>query len=95
VSPPPCTLNGTSPAPATTRPTGEFLRRHDVEAPRVDATAFRQGWRMHTRLDALFVDRRITAAEWQATIEYRTTYERIRPSHHVLAGRGARERWWW
>jgi hypothetical protein len=43
-------------------------------------TAFRQGWRMHTRLDALFVDRRITAAEWQATIVYRTTYERMRPA---------------
>ena len=48
VSPPPCTLNVTSPAPATARSTGEFLRRHDVEAPRVDTTASRHhgrgGW---------------------------------------------------
>jgi hypothetical protein len=58
----------------TARPTPEFLRQHDVEAPRVDERSFRQGWIVRTRLDQLLVDDRITRAEWQAASEYRATW---------------------
>jgi len=52
-------------------PLPELRHHHDVDAPQVDAHAFRQGWRIRTRLDALLADRRITPAEWQAAVEYR------------------------
>lgn len=58
----------------TARPTPEFRRQHDVEAPRVDERAFRQGWIVRTRLDQLLADDRITRAEWQAASEYRVTW---------------------
>jgi hypothetical protein len=58
----------------TTRPTPEFRRHHDVEAPRVDERAFRQGWIVRTRLDQLLVDGRITRGEWEAASEYRSTW---------------------
>jgi hypothetical protein len=47
-----------------------------IEAPRVDARAFRQGWRVTCRLDALHRDGRITAGEWQAAAEYRAAWDR-------------------
>jgi hypothetical protein len=49
----------------------------ELEAPRVDATAFRQGWRIRTRLDRLLVDGRISAGTWQAAVEYRSAWERV------------------
>lgn len=58
----------------TARPTPEFRRHHDVEDPRVDERAFRQGWIVRTRLDQLLVADRITRAEWQAASEYRATW---------------------
>jgi hypothetical protein len=58
----------------TARPTPEFSAHHDVEEPRVDERAFRQGWIVRTRLDQLLVDDRITRAEWQAASEYRATW---------------------
>lgn len=58
----------------TARPTPEFRRQHDVEEPRVDERAFRQGWIVRTRLDQLLADRRITRGEWQAATEYRQTW---------------------
>jgi hypothetical protein len=58
----------------TTQPTPEFRRHHDVEDPRVDERAFRQGWIVRTRLDQLLADGRITRAEWQAASEYRATW---------------------
>jgi hypothetical protein len=48
-----------------------------IEAPRVDAAAFRQGWRVHTRLDRLLADDRITPGEWQSAVEYRDAWARI------------------
>jgi len=64
--------------------TAAYRRHHDVEAPRIDATAFRQGWRVRSRLDALYGDGRISAAEFQAAIEYRNAWE-------VLARSGSSE----
>lgn len=56
------------------RPTPEFRRHHDVEDPRVDERAFRQGWIVRTRLDQLLADDRISRAEWQTASEYRQTW---------------------
>lgn len=58
----------------TARPTPQFRDHHDVEDPRVDERAFRQGWRVRTRLDQLLADARITPGEWQAASEYRETW---------------------
>jgi hypothetical protein len=58
----------------TARPTPEFTAHHDVEEPRVDERAFRQGWIVRTRLDQLLADDRISRAEWQAASEYRQTW---------------------
>ena len=58
-------------------PTAEFRQHHDVHAPRVDRHAFRQGWRVHTRLDSLLAAGRITPGEWQAASEYRDTWGRV------------------
>lgn len=59
----------------TNAPTPE-LRGHveDVEDPRVDERAFRQGWRIRTRLDQLLVDQRISPGEWQAATEFRSAW---------------------
>jgi hypothetical protein len=64
----------TRPVVLTTRPTPEFRRHHDVEDPRVDERAFRQGWIVRTRLDQLLADDRITRGEFQAASEYRATW---------------------
>jgi hypothetical protein len=55
-------------------------RQHalEVEAPRIDAAAFRQGWLVHSRLDALRRDGRLTAGQWQAAVEYRAAWESAR-----------------
>jgi hypothetical protein len=58
----------------TARPTPQFRDHHDVEEPRVDDRAFRQGWRVRTRLDQLLADARIKPDEWQTASEYRQTW---------------------
>lgn len=59
-------------------PSAARLQHADaIEAPQVDTGAFRQGWRVHTRLDALHRDGRITAGQWQAAVEYRAAHERV------------------
>jgi hypothetical protein len=63
----------TSNAPSAAR-----LRHAEaIEAPRVDAASFRQGWRVRTRLDALLAAGRITGDEWLAAVEYRDAYARV------------------
>jgi hypothetical protein len=54
-----------------------------IDAPRIDATAFRQGWRVRTRLDALLADGRIDATAWQSATEYRDGWSRV----HAIGGR--------
>lgn len=64
-------------------PTADRARHAEtIEPPRVDASSFRQGWRVRSRLDALLADRRISAGVWQVAVEYRDGWAR------VLAGRG-------
>jgi hypothetical protein len=60
----------------TTQPSVQYQQHHDVDAPRVDAKAFRQGWRVRTRLDGLFADGMIDAATWQAGDDFRANWER-------------------
>lgn len=58
-------------------PTATYRQHHDVEAPRVDVSHFRQAWRVRTRLDALHVDGQLTRDEWRAACEYRDCCMRL------------------
>src|SRR4249919_1151308 len=60
------------------QPSDAYRQHHDVEAPRVDWRAFRQGWRVRSRLDGLLDDGRITPGEWQAASEYRDAWDALR-----------------
>ena len=63
------------------RPSVEYLAHHDVDAPRVDLSAFRQGWRVRTRLAQLHADGAITARAWGAGMQFVLDWE-------VAYGRG-------
>jgi hypothetical protein len=56
---------------ATNQPTPAYRQHHDVAAPLVDATAFRQGWRVSSRLDALLEAGRIDREAWDAAHAWR------------------------
>jgi hypothetical protein len=56
-------------------PSRAYRRHHAVEAPRVDARAFRQGWRVSTRLDRLLAAGLIDGGVWQAAADYRAAWE--------------------
>jgi hypothetical protein len=73
----------------TNKPTKEFTRHFDVEEPRVDERAFRQGWNVRSRLDALLTDRRITRGEWQSASEYRQAWEIARETSAPAEGRAS------
>jgi hypothetical protein len=60
------------------QPSDAYRQHYDVEAPRVDWRAFRQGWRVRSRLDRLLDDGRITPGEWQAASEYRDAWDALR-----------------
>jgi len=49
-----------------------------IEPPRIDASTFRQGWRIRTRLDALHVAGLISAGEWQTGHDFRAACDRVR-----------------
>jgi DNA-directed RNA polymerase specialized sigma24 family protein len=67
------------PAVSTSRPTAEFRQHHRVEAPQVDSTAFRQGWRVATRLDGLLDARLIDRGQHGAACRWRTWAEKAAP----------------
>jgi hypothetical protein len=69
-----------SAAIATSRPTPQFVRHHDVAPPQVDAAAFRQGWRVATRLDGLLESGRIDRETWDAACAWRRWIETVAPS---------------
>jgi hypothetical protein len=52
--------------PPSNAPSPEFRAHHRVEAPQVDATHFRQGWRTHSRLRGLFDARLIDGQQLDA-----------------------------
>jgi hypothetical protein len=56
-------------------PSDAYRQHHDVAAPRIDAVCFRPGWRIETRLDALWVEGAIDAATWQAGLNFRNDWE--------------------
>ena len=62
-------------------PSAEYLAHHDVDAPRVDLTAFRQGWRVRPRVVQLLGDRAIDAATCVAAMQFALDWE-------VAYGRG-------
>lgn len=68
-------------------PSVDRVRQADaIEPPRIDDRAFRQGWRVRTRLDTLLASGRIDAAVWQCAVEYRDAWERILTSRGGGAG---------
>jgi hypothetical protein len=60
-----------------TAPSLAYRQHHDVEAPRVDTRAFRQGWRVVTRLDGLLAAGLIAPGVWQAAAEYRAAWDAL------------------
>jgi hypothetical protein len=69
-----------SPAPIlTARPTPHFEQHHAVTPPRVDSTAFRPGWRVATRLDALFERGLIEREAYEVARQWRRWAEATRP----------------
>ena len=72
------------------QPSTAYRQHHDVEAPRVDASAFRQGWRVVTRLDALLATRRISPGQWEAAVQYRNAWARVMRAHGGSSQAGMR-----
>ncbi len=68
-----------SPRPPSSAPTHEYRRHHDVAAPQVNSTAFRQGWRVSTRLDGLLEAGRISREAWGAAQDWRHWFETVTP----------------
>jgi hypothetical protein len=66
-------------AVATNQPTPQFQQHHTVDRPQVDSTAFRQGWRVQTRLDGLLEAGRIDREAWDAACLWRRWVERTAP----------------
>jgi hypothetical protein len=58
----------------------------EIEPPRLDASTFRQGWLVRTRLDGLRVAGRIGVEVWQAAVEYRDAWGRVGAGRSVALG---------
>jgi hypothetical protein len=70
-----------TPAVATTSaPTPAYRQHHDVTAPQVDSTAFRQSWRVATRLNSLLEPGRIDREAWDCATEWRRWAETVTSS---------------
>jgi hypothetical protein len=67
------------PPVATSRPTPQFSHHHDVTAPQVDANAFRQGWRIVSRLDGLLEAGRIGREGRDVALQWRGWAETVTP----------------
>jgi hypothetical protein len=67
------------PVAVTGQPTPAFRQHHDVAAPQVDSTAFRQGWRVASRLDQLLEAGRIGREAWDAAHTWRRWAETVTP----------------
>jgi hypothetical protein len=80
-------------------PVPAYRQHHDVAAPQVDAHAFRQGWRVTARLDALLESGRITREAWDAACIWRRWVETVAPSHvqrwdtHIDASLAPNDAW--
>jgi hypothetical protein len=58
-------------------PAAEFRHHHDVEAPQVNSTSFRQGWRVHSRLDSLATSGKIDREQLEAAVTWGRWAERV------------------
>jgi hypothetical protein len=56
-------------------PSASYRQHHDVEAPQVDAAAFRQGWRVRSRLDVLLDEGAIEPRDYEAAAAFRRDWE--------------------
>ena len=63
-----------SSSPSSGSPNAFYRNHFRVEEPRVDATVFRPGWRVQTRLERLLADQVISPPMWRAAVIYRDTY---------------------
>jgi hypothetical protein len=63
----------------TSAPTPQFRQHHQAQAPQVDSTAFRQAWRITTRLDGLLEAGRIDREQYEAAQEWRRWAEAVTP----------------
>jgi hypothetical protein len=79
IRPSPHTHAPVPPAVAINQPTLAYRRHHDIEAPRVDSTAFRQAWRVCSRLDSLLEAGRIDREAWDAVHTGRRWAETVTP----------------
>jgi hypothetical protein len=67
------------PLPPSKAPAAEYRQHHEVEAPQVDTTRFRQGWRVSTRLDGLLEASAIDREAWEAAGQWRRLAEPTAP----------------
>lgn len=72
-------INHSAPVVSTGRPSPQYQRHHDVTPPQVDTTAFRQGWRVASRLDSLLEAGRIDREAWDCAHEWRLWAEKVTP----------------
>jgi hypothetical protein len=59
----------------STAPSEAYRQHHDVAAPQVDARAFRQGWRVSTRLEALLDEGAIEPIDFEAALAFRRDWD--------------------
>jgi len=83
----------TPPTVTTARPSMEFQRHHDIEAPRVGDGAFRQGARVRSWLRGLLADSAIATAEWQAEHPWQGWAETNTPTRHPALGSAHHATW--
>jgi hypothetical protein len=78
LTPPPLSVRpAASPLPPSNAPSAAYRQHHDVEAPQVDTTQFRQGWRVHSRLTGLAESGRIDREQLEATVTWGNWAERV------------------
>jgi len=63
--------------PPSNAPAAEYRQHHEVEAPQVDTSSFRQGWRVHSRLDSLATSGRIDRQQLEAAVTWGNWAERV------------------
>jgi hypothetical protein len=63
--------------PLSNAPAAEYRQHHDVEAPQVGTTSFRQAWRVHSRLASLAESGRIDREQLEAAVTWGNWAERV------------------
>ena len=63
--------------PPSNAPAAEYRQHHEVEAPQVDTSSFRQAWRVHSRLIGLAQSGRIDHEQLEAAVTWGAWAERV------------------